>query len=506
MQLEQTVPPNYDQSSTPNKANEAPKEKRFKPAVWFAWLLCGIVIVLALFGVATDLGAPDTANNFIAIANAVMTGAFTIAFGVVGALILARYPRHTIGWLLMFIGLALVIIGILANLLGEAASGSGEPGIATYLSYWLSSWDWWLLIGPLLLIVLLFPTGHLLSPRWRWVVVAIGALFAFFLFYATFSKNLTDPTSNKTLPNPLGVIPESVPFEVVFIPFAIGLLATVAACVASVIVRYRRATTTEREQIKWFLFACIVFLFVYAWGIILADSNNPWGLVFDAAILFVPVSIGIAILRYRLFDIDFIIRRTAVYVPLTAILAGLFAVSIDLCKRFFVALTGQQSDAATVLATLIVVAAFEPVKQWLQRIVDSRFKEAPDPARPLRAFRDEVQKGTGAIDARRMTGRLLAEAMAAFEATGGAAFLSNGEGRMFELTRGTWNGDAGLRVSLGSNGAQMGEIALGARKNGLSYSEQDRAALVDTANVVAEAINGNGAEGEWVEVPATDMP
>lgn len=506
MPLESSVQNESQKIKSPGNTPVVTRGARFKPAVWFAWLLCGIVIVLALVGVATDLGAPDTANNFIAIANAVMTGAFTIAFGVVGALILARYPRHTIGWLLMFIGLALVIIGTLANLLGEAASGSGEPGIATYLSYWLSSWDWWLLIGPLLLIVLLFPTGHLLSPRWRWVVVALGALFAFFLFFATFSKTLTDSTSNKTLPNPLGVIPESVSFEVVFIPFAIGLLATVAACVASVVVRYRRATTTEREQIKWFLFACIVFLFVYAWGIILADSNNPWGLVFDAAILFVPVSIGIAILRYRLFDIDFIIRRTVVYVPLTAILAGLFAVSIDLCKRFFVALTGQPSDAATVLATLIVVAAFEPVKQWLQRIVDSRFKEAPDPAKPLRVFREEVQKGTGAVDSRRMTARLLAEAMQAFEATGGAAFLSNSDGHMFELTRGTWKGDAALRVSLGSNGAQVGEIVLGVRKNGLSYSEQDRATLVETSNVVAEAISDNGADGQWVEVPAKEMP
>jgi len=109
------------------------------------------------------------------------------------------------------------------------------------------------------------------------------------------------------------------------------------------------------------------------------------------AFLLFPLSIGIAILRYHLYDIDIIIRRTLVYVPLTAILAGVFAASIKLTQALFAGLAGTQSEATTVLTTLIVVAAFEPLKGWLQRMVNARFKEGPDPEQRWKDYGQQVR-------------------------------------------------------------------------------------------------------------------
>src|SRR3990170_4779500 len=161
-----------------------------KKPTWLAWTLCGIVIVGALFSFALMLDDPGVRDNAFAFANAILNTLFTIVFGVVGALILGRHARHAIGWLLMVIALSLAGFGSVQNYLAQTIPAIPEPTLPTLLYFWLSGWTWWLLIGPLLLILLLFPTGRLLSPRWRWVVVTLAILFGIFLLYATFSPTL----------------------------------------------------------------------------------------------------------------------------------------------------------------------------------------------------------------------------------------------------------------------------------------------------------------------------
>lgn len=464
-----------------------PGEKRFNRAAWLAWTLCAIVVLFALWGMAISFGAPDQPTGFLARANTAMNSAFIIVFGLVAALILGRYTRHTIGWLLMSIALSLAIAGFVQIYLEQVTSASTEPGIAVWLNLWLSGWDWWLLIGPLLLILLLFPTGRLLTARWRLVVAAMAFLFAFFLAFVTFSATLTDTVSGKSIPNPIGLIPASLPFELIAAPWAIALFITAAACVVSVFVRYRRAAPVEREQIKWFLYACLVFLVVYSGGLFNQDSNSVFGLLLSAAILLIPVSIGIAILRYRLWDIDLIIRRTVVYVPLTAILAGVFAASITLTQRVFFSLTGSQSDAATVLTTLIVVAAFDPIKTWLQKMVDRRFKEVPDATKRLTALNSRMRSYLQMADAAEMARHTLEEAVISFEAYGGSVHWGrDGSERIAFSTEG-WNGRAGISIPLNQNGVPVGRIDLAARKNGTEYIAADRSMLEQTAELLARA-------------------
>jgi hypothetical protein len=366
-----------------------------KKTAWLAWTLFGIVVVGASLGLVFALNSHDTQKDALVIGNDVLNAAFTIVFGIVGALIVGRHARNTIGWLLMAIALSLSITGLFENYLAQGVPTTPGSTLPTLVYYWLSGWTWWLLIGPLLLILLLFPTGRLLSPRWRWVIVALTGAFVVFLFFATFSKTLNDPTSGQSLPNPIGVLPESIAFELITAPMVIAMLILVAFCVVSVFVRYRRAGIVEREQLKWFLYACAVFLLIFAVGSLDASSNG-FGVLLSTAILFLPVSIGIAILRYRLFDIDIIIRRTLIYTVLTAILALVYLGSVVLLQQLFRVLTGQSSEIAIIISTLAIAALFVPLRRRVQGVIDQRFyRRKYDAAKVLAAFgaaaRDEVE-------------------------------------------------------------------------------------------------------------------
>jgi hypothetical protein len=200
------------------------------------------------------------------------------------------------------------------------------------------------------------------------------------------------------------------------------------------------------------------------------------------------VSIGVAILRYHLWEIDLILRRTLVYVPLTAVLAGVLAVSTDMSTKFFVALTGGHSDAAAIVTTLIVVAAFDPVKKALQSIVDRGFKEAPDSTKRLMAVQSQLHSYLQVADAPEMTQHTLEEAVAAFGAAGGAVYVNRkGEAQQAYATD-KWNGDAKITVPFAREGAPAGRVELGARKDGSAYGETDRALLQQTMDLMARAL------------------
>jgi GAF domain len=200
------------------------------------------------------------------------------------------------------------------------------------------------------------------------------------------------------------------------------------------------------------------------------------------------VTVGIAILRRRLYEIDIIINRTLVYGLLTAILAGLFAGTVSLSQKLFVALTGQTSDLATVLATLCIVAAFTPVKNRLQGMVDRRFKDASDAIPHLKAFGEQVRLRLSPVDARQVTSRLLDETVAAFDAQGGAAYLEQEDQLRLIHTTGEWSGVTVLDVPLEAGDRRLGVLSLGERRNRRSYRPKEREALERVAQAVAAAI------------------
>jgi two-component system NarL family sensor kinase len=261
----------------------------------------------------------------------------------------------------------------------------------------------------------------------------------------------------------------------------------------ALVTNYRQLSDqTERRQMLWILWGVLVGLggsaILYAISFLFGIPIQPLlGLVglFSIAI---PLSFAIAILRERLFDIELIINRTLVYGALTAILAGIFAATIALSQRFFIALTGQQSDAATVLTTLVVVAAFEPLKNGLKTLVDKRFKEAPDPEKQLQAFAEQVESGIWELNAERSARRLLEVATKAYDATNGAITLIEDGNSRIVSTVGEWKDDANLSVAIEANGTRLGEVVLGKRRNGVEYSQKDLLSLQQAVEPIAREL------------------
>jgi hypothetical protein len=247
----------------------------------------------------------------------------------VAALIVSRQPRNTLGWVLMVpVGLY-VVGGPIASYIENLAPSSPEPTVPILLMAWFNNWNWLLLIIPLLIIPLLFPNGQPPTPRWRWVGVAAIAWAALFVLLAALPQQINASTRpTLVLDNPIGVLGKDTVERLVGV-WIVGLLALVVVCAVALFVRYRRANATEREQIKWLLYACAVFLVVYVGGFASRLGGTAslggyiWGVFFGLSVIALPAAIGIAILRYRLYDIDVVINRTLVYGPLTMMLVAL---------------------------------------------------------------------------------------------------------------------------------------------------------------------------------------
>jgi hypothetical protein len=221
------------------------------------------------------------------------------------------------------------------------------------------------------------------------------------------------------------------------------------------------------------------------------NNNYETGaFLFAASIAPIPIAVGIAILRYRLYDIDLIINRTLVYVPLTGIVTGLYSASVALFQKLFQALTGENSDAAIVISTLILASLFTPMKNGLQSLVDRRFKEESDSTRKLKALGEQARSVLEVVDAEQATRRLLDEATPAFGATGGAISLWQGGKLKLVHTSGQWNdGDPKISVPLEHDGKQLGLLQLGPRRSGSEYTEQDRETLQEVTGLVAGTIS-----------------
>ena len=211
---------------------------------------------------------------------------------------------------------------------------------------------------------------------------------------------------------------------------------------------------------------------------------------FPSLLLLIPLSIGVAMLRSRLWDIDLIINRTLVYVPLTASLAGLYAGSITFFQRAFLAATGQTSDAALVLTVVVLAAAFTPIKNVLQVSVDKRFREPVDSLASLRVFQGQVRSVGALIDIEQVLGRLLDEATGALEASSAGVYLIRGGGSRLVKSSPGWMADHSAQVvPLRSRGHQIGALHLGESSTGKPCPDELVGFLQQTADEVARLVD-----------------
>jgi hypothetical protein len=407
-----------------------------------------------------------------------------VAFSTVGVLITANRPRNMIGWLMMVIALGSAVSSIVEEyFVVQRLEGGRFPESAPYF-LWFGNWLWVTLAVPAwVFIPSIFPNGRLVSPRWRWVPVA-GGLAMLALFGAT---ALATPTVGEinTLPNPLwgaALAPLEGPL------FGVGMVLMAAAAVgaaASAVVRYRQASTEVRLQLKWIMYAAVLLaLTVPLAGL----QNNALHMLVIAASILLGVAIGVAVLRYRLYEIDVLINRTLVYGPLTAIVAGLIAASSRVFSLVLTPLAGADSDWTAILTTLVAVAAVTPLRNRLQSFVDRRFKEIHDPSQILESLRTQVETGIWIIDRERSLARLLASAVDAFQARGGAVYLRTRSRRRLVERQGSWTGKPALSVSLTAGRENIGELQLASRVDGRPYAAGDRELLQRIGGEVARAL------------------
>jgi hypothetical protein len=268
-------------------------------------------------------------------------------------------------------------------------------------------------------------------------------------------------------------------------------LVAFAIAVASVLDRFRGATGDYRLQLKWFVFAVALIAVVLLLGSIVEVTNGApataIGILYHLAFLALPLSIAVAVLRYHLYDIDLIINRTLIYGSLTAILTALYTAGVGLLNKIFIAVSGQKSDAAFVLGTFVVVVAFSPLRDWLQREVNRRAGH-DSPTTLLDQFRTEIDSVVTVMDVDRVTQRLLDRATDAFGARGAAIYLDSTDASKPIYSRGRLDGEGLLEVGLSFRARYLGRLVLGSRRGDLSYTANDRAALQRLADSAAEAI------------------
>jgi hypothetical protein len=375
-----------------------------RTAAWVAWSLYGLMICLAIILYGVGLLSQDGSRNALYLAGeALISLAAPVVFAIVAALIVSRQPRNTIGWLLMVpVGLY-VVGGPIGSYIERLAPSSPAPTVPLLLMLWFNNWNWLLLIFPLLFIPLLFPNGRPPTPRWRWVGVAAIVWATLFVLMATLAQKISAGTTpDLVFDNPIGVLREDTVERLVGVWIA-GLLALVVACAVALFIRYRRANETEREQIKWLLYASAVFLVVYVGGFVSGLGGTAslggyiWGVFFGLSVITLPTAIGIAILRYRLYDIDVVINRTLVYGSLTAMLAVVYFGGVATTQTIFRALTDQeqQPQLAVVISTLVIAALFNPLRRRTQAFIDRRFyRKKYDARKTLEAFSAKLRDET----------------------------------------------------------------------------------------------------------------
>ena len=327
-----------------------------------------------------------------------------IGYSVIGAIIASRLPEHPIGWMCCAIGLSGAIEHFSSEYAIYALVAHQEAPAGGNVTLWLSNWIWIVMFGLIVYLILLFPNGRLPNSRWRWfawfsvALTLLGATMMAISPEAALDVLGSSGNPHISFPNPLGI--EGLPnlyWPVQTLTLALGLVGA-----ASVLVGRRNARGIERQQIKWLLYASAIF---FVGNFLKNTVFSPLGevslglwigyLLVALGGLGGPIAIGIAILRYRLYEIDIIINRTLVYGLLTATLVALYFGGIVVLQRLFVLLTGQRSTLAVVASTLLIAALFTPLRRRIQSLIDRRFYRSKyDARKTLEAFSTKLRNET----------------------------------------------------------------------------------------------------------------
>jgi hypothetical protein len=382
-----------------------------RPAAALVWLLA-VGVPAGMLALIVAGPAPEVDAWAIPLYSGIVA-----TWGLMGALLVTRRPDNRVGWVLLAVGLGigLALLGQLWAFLSMASEASlPGTGAGAFLG---------LLFNPsfflVMLVPLLFPDGRLMSRRW-----AVVAALLLFSAAATLIGTVTKPGPLEGMPdfdNPVGMPALGGLAQALIDIGGLGALVCIPAGIVAAVLRYRRGTPVERKQLKWFGSVLVLAFAMFFAATLLPQPYGQWAwIVASASIALVPVAIGIAILRYRLYEIDRIVSRTIGWALVTGLLVAVFAAVVVGLQALLAPVT-DNNTLAVAASTLVAAALFQPLRARIQRAVDRRFNRARvDAQRAIDAFgahlRDEVDLGA-------VHGRLLAAADATVQPSGAGLWL-----------------------------------------------------------------------------------
>jgi hypothetical protein len=393
-----------ERSSTPNRAHQPGRlELNERGAGWLAWALTAgsallLFLAVVLLILNWDLGWRALSPHLFVVPG----------FAVVGLVLAVRRSRHPIGWLFVAMGLVAAVHAFAFEYATRAlATAPGSLPAPEWLA-WVAYWTWPLNLLGLALLLLLFPDGRLPSRRWRIVPWLLGLSFAGITVWTMLHPTLLDLGMVKTA-NPAGVAALD-DRAVQGLGTIVGTLAILivfvgsVACALAPIVRRRRAQPIERQQLKWLAAVATATGLAGAAGFVMGGFDNTSVAVAGRLLLLlalagvvvgIPAAVGVAVLRYRLYDLDRLISRTLVYGLLTVVLGLGYTAIVLVLSQLFGGIRGEPPSWVVAGATLSVAALFQPARRRIQTVVDRRFnRRRYNAAKTVEAFsrrlRDEV--------------------------------------------------------------------------------------------------------------------
>jgi len=427
---------------------------------------------------------------------------FALSAAVVGLAITIRARRNLVGWLLAAFGLF-----VAADVLGlvSAACGLARAIEPFTLVGWLSSTALQPGVGLLAgLLMLVYPSGRLLERRCRWVaaIVLAGALLRFIevgwaqgtLYYFPLRYNTYAPA---------GAVGELIDASRSVNAGLLVLFGGLILATLCVIRRYRRSGDTERLQLRAFAAsstalagAATVLMHLFLLSDPFMSVGQPQWVAFFLVASLHPVAIGLAISRYRLYDIDRLISRAFVYGALTAILAGLFTASVTLSQRLFVNVTGDKSDIAIVLTTLIAAASYTPVRRRLEGLADRHLKYD---SRRFGAYRAQLRSTLDLLDPETVAQNLAGQVVKEVGAVSARVELETGLGHQVAHAGQPLEAVA-LTVEIAGHRGPVGRLLVGPRDNGQPYRDDEIRAISEIAGLAGRALELNGPG--WMGTPS----
>lgn len=380
-----------------------PSERVLRRSAWVVTLcLISMLIVRAVIYFTEHQNLAFRLGEAV---DAIGLAVIIMLFPVTGALIVRRQPSNTIGWLLQGVGVVWLVglaadnyarYGLLIN--PGSLPGAGVANVVN-AAIWAPALG---LMGTF--VVLLYPNGHLPTPRWRPVAWLSGLTILALTATMYVTPGRSDVAVDPNLPNPLGWEAAKEPLKVLMLVLLVLFPVCIIACAVGLVRRFRRSQGVERLQLKWLaaagaIVACLMFsaivLPIVTRAVGISDeSSKPWFAPLDTlsflSFALLPAAIGVAILRHGLYEIDAIINRAVVYGFLTVTLAGAYLGSV-LLLQFLLPVT-RQSDLAVAGSTLAVAALFRPARVRIQHVVDRRFyRSRYDAARTLDEFTGQLR-------------------------------------------------------------------------------------------------------------------